>query len=264
MKKVILTESQLVKLIKEAYKYNEPQYEGVQEITYAVIDTYDEDDSLWDTEYLIMKLECRDGFYDKLNERSSEDDLTYYVDEDCAQSMINRKGQNISEKKYKNEDGETIVETEYYLDCNQRDNFDFSNTSDIDEFLTKKFGITNNPYTCGYILTNGKMLNLGNNYGDRTIDHISPSSSINMSVNEMVKMGYIRISPESPGFQCFKMPTNEQYYTLKDIIRNFINNSNLYVDLSENDGFVYNKGTNPNKIAMDVIRFFEQGIKPIL
>ena len=261
MKKINISESQFRFIFNEG-KYSDSMYDGVQEIIYTVIDTYDDDGSLWDTEYILLSLECFSGRYDNLNERSSDDDLEYYIDSSCSDLVRERSGKKIGDKEYKNSDGETIIETTYYLNCNDSSDYDFRSTDDIDKYLSKAFGITYNPYSCGFILMNGDMLNLGGNSGTRIIDHSAVSNSLDISIMDMVNMGYIRVSPESPGFQCFKMPNDSQYYTLRDIIRVFLSNDDMYVDLSSSDGVVYRKGTRPDKVMSDIIHYFKDGIRP--
>lgn len=258
--RIIITESQFNKIINE---WNDsPMYNGVQEIYYTLIETYDSDGDLDNEEFIIKKLECFDGVYNKLNDKCDEYDIETYVDTTCANSIINHEGNILNKKKYINEDGEQIIETEYYLNCNDEKQYNLSNPNDIDEYLTKRFGLTDNPYLCGFILNNGNMLNLSTKNGVRVIDHSAISSALKISLNDLVRMGYIRVSPESPGFQCFKMPNNKQYYVVKDMVRTFLNNSDLYVDFSERDGYKYNKNTNPERVMSNLIHYFEDGIKP--
>lgn len=261
MKKIVITENQLKNLLMEYDNYN-VQYQNIQEIYYTIQDIYDEDNELDDTLFIINKLEDLSGYYDNINDICNEYDLSSYVGKECANLMIDRKGKKINEKSYINDDGYNVIETSYYLNCNDRYDYDLNNTQDIDSFLEKKFGVTDNPYTCGFILTNGEMLNLGGKTNARIVDHSAITSTLDKSMNQLLKMGYIRISPESPGFQCFTKPNNQQYYTLKDIVRTFIRNNNLYVDFSETDGYVYEKNTNPDRIMANLIRYFDEGIKP--
>lgn len=51
MKKISISECQFKFIVQEG-KYSDSMYNGVQEIAYTVVDTYDEDGSLWDTEYI--------------------------------------------------------------------------------------------------------------------------------------------------------------------------------------------------------------------
>lgn len=83
----------------------------------------------------------------------------------------------------------------------------------------KKFGVTSNPYEAGYMTLDGKWLDFsdkknGAPAGTRNNDHIEASFSNGVEMNDFIKMGNIRLQPESSGFQILKEPTVEQQKSL--------------------------------------------------
>ena len=91
------------------------------------------------------------------------------------------------------------------------------------EVAIKIFGTTNNPNECGYILTDGKMLDFsekknGGQKGTRNADH-RQIMDIGMDMFDFCNLGNIRYMPESNWFMICKLPTEQQFRIISAISR---------------------------------------------
>lgn len=109
------------------------------------------------------------------------------------------------------------------------------------------FGTTHNIKECGYILTDGKMLDFsgfkfGGLRGYRSIDHreIADIYEIEISGNDamidFMNQGNIRVNSESGGLDISNMSmlTKEQKSTIRDYVSYF--NGEIIIDISNSNG----------------------------
>lgn len=146
---------------------------------------------------------------------------------------------------------------------------------DADEY----FGHTYKWSETGYILTNGKKLDLSGRHeggpgGYRTVDHRDirdalgddyGGSDYSGSMVQFMSEGNIRISPESGGINLSVMPTKNQLDSLSDFISH--NRGEVILDLDTPDGQTvssteYPRGTHANKVLADIKAYFEDGTTP--
>lgn len=130
------------------------------------------------------------------------------------------------------------------------------------------FGTTQNINECGYILTNGNMLDFsgfkfGGSKGSRTIDHREIADIYEtdiIGINAMIDFmnnGNIRVNSESQGLDISNntILTQEQ----KETIRNYVNHfkGNVFIDISNIDGknvttLNYQEKTASSRILSDI------------
>ena len=109
----------------------------------------------------------------------------------------------------------------------------------------------------GFILTNGIMV-----YTEAEHNMITRVSGINDKF-QAIKMGWVRVLPNS--IDLGKEPTQEQAYVLRDIIRQYSDASEFYVDFFSEKGEYGTKYSYPDyrMVMADIDRFFEEGIRPV-
>lgn len=140
-----------------------------------------------------------------------------------------------------------------------------------------EYGTTENPQEAGYILPDGSMLDFSGGEGIRGTDHRNiagafSDAGIQLPDNwsrtdamcEFIRRGAIRYIPECNGFDMCQEPTQEQYRTIKYIIRQMGGTSD--VDFDGNDGntifSVHYNNVTPQRLEADIYRYFNEGIKP--
>jgi hypothetical protein len=139
----------------------------------------------------------------------------------------------------------------------------------------KEFGYTPYFYDGGYLLPNGKMLNLsgekGRHYGSRGQDHRAVSTVFaNKSGSEaMVAFmhgGNIRMMPESPGLDIATSvePTAQQYATIRKFVREYGEDEYLNIDFTNEKGYVvgsleYEGRIYPDRVVNDIKHYFATG-----
>lgn len=151
---------------------------------------------------------------------------------------------------------------------------------EIESIAENYFGTTTNLKEAGYILNNGKLLDLsgkkfGGVAGRRSIDHREVVDAFIESENEdyqdigfdeFIDNGAIRYMPEADTFLIAKMPSESQFEQLKKIIDS--KNGQVSIEMvhgidswGKNGNFSkdYEQFSNPNKILDDVRTFFKGG-----
>lgn len=133
--------------------------------------------------------------------------------------------------------------------------------------VVNEFGYTTNPKLAGYILPNGQLLSLGGQVNTRAHDHRAIVSfiggdyeSLSGGMNDfMIRTGAIRWMSESPGFDLETKPNSSQLNMIRKLI-SLYPNKEFALDCTDpvhgKDGKVYDKGTRPDKIIMDINRFY--------
>jgi hypothetical protein len=140
-----------------------------------------------------------------------------------------------------------------------------------------EYGTTEDPQEAGYILPDGSMLDFSGGEGIRGTDHRNITSAfidagIQLPDNwsrtdamcDFIRRGAIRYMPECNGFDMCQEPTQEQYSTIKQIIRQMGGTTD--VDFDGNDGntllSVHYDDVTPQRLEADIYRYFNEGIKP--
>jgi len=147
---------------------------------------------------------------------------------------------------------------------------------DIISLATEEFGLTSRLSQAGYILPDGKLLNFGNNC-DRDTDHkaiegIYKQNGIKIwndeyrynYVVDFMNHGAIRCDVNSGILDMTKEPTNEQFYTIKDFVREAVD---VDIDFTDDKGntlhSVSYSDAKPQAVVADIMRYYEDGIKPM-
>ena len=147
---------------------------------------------------------------------------------------------------------------------------------DVISLAIEEFGLTSRLSQAGYILPDGKLLNFGND-GDRDTDHraiegIYKRNGIKIwndeyrynYVVDFMNHGAIRCDVNSGLLDMTKEPTNEQFYTIKDFVRNAVD---VDIDFTDDKGntlhSVSYSDAKPQAVVADIMRYYEDGIKPI-
>jgi hypothetical protein len=202
--------------------YGEPQYGNLLWIRYSYkLATEDEDES-----YFVYSFETfDDGAYNNFNERCDEGDLRYYFGDDVAEQMINHEGQLEGYTKF--------------LNFDESDSLDMTNVEQVEEYAKKRYGTTYNLKCAGYVLTDGSFLNFSQDGFSRTVDHHIDINGAGLY--DLMKLGWVRLSPEAPGFEVMKPLTPAQKQSLKDFLRNHCT-SRAFVDVVDTSGHsIFNK-----------------------
>lgn len=143
-----------------------------------------------------------------------------------------------------------------------------SDTSKAFMKAKRYFGTTNNFIEAGYLLPDGSMLNFsGARFGGtpnrRDLDH-REINIIGLNMMEFIGLGAIRLL--GFGFELMQEPTRQQINVLGAfietkndiIIVDFAHKGNQYIEYT----IEYPKNTIPIRIINDVIRYYQNGIKP--
>ena len=140
-----------------------------------------------------------------------------------------------------------------------------------------EYGTTEDPQEAGYILPDGSMLDFSGGEGIRDTDHRNVTGAfsdagIQLPDNwdrtdamcEFIRRGAIRYIPQCNGFNLCQEPTQQQYRTIKQIIRYM--GGDTYLDFDGNDGntlvSVHYNDVTPQRLEADIYRYFNEGIKP--
>ena len=152
--------------------------------------------------------------------------------------------------------------------------------------VTDHFGTTKNWKEVGYITPEGSPLdfsgkNDGGEPGVRSIDHrdvnfieLASGEELSIGMPEFMRMGNIRISPESGGFEITQEPTQKQIVSLKAYIQAVRNGlvkgyNGVLVEFNDPETaevihtVEYGSGVLPDRIINDIINYYRNGIKPV-
>ena len=139
--------------------------------------------------------------------------------------------------------------------------------------IIQEYGLTNKWSETGYILKNGQRIDLsGRKFGGqgnrRDIDHREPFEDGTEDMIEFIKLGNIRVSPETPGINLYKEPTKEQYQAVRDFIEQIgYRNDYFSFDLDDGKGYTkeskeYEGNISAPKIIKDLKYYFANGQFP--
>lgn len=143
----------------------------------------------------------------------------------------------------------------------------------LESMAVRTLGYTNDPSKAGFILQNGKMINLSAEGYSRDLDHREVSSFISDLMPQtderrtssdnlqlfLEHTGAIRMSISGNSFvsQIVKKPSSNQLKTIRDCL--IFTNGACNIDLESqnlgNTSVTHASGTNPNKVISDILRF---------
>ena len=149
--------------------------------------------------------------------------------------------------------------------------FDYSDAMKLEKVLVDHYGTTEDYGVAGFITPSGYLLDFsaggsGSRGQDhRNISHFMDELGYNTgdrtdAVMTAQKMGFIRFSPESNGFDMLDMPTQEQFQVLRQLIRQM--NGSVILDLDTGVFIQYDAGTPVDKVIMDIKNYYTRGMKP--
>jgi len=147
---------------------------------------------------------------------------------------------------------------------------------DIISLAIEEFGLTSRLSQAGYILPDGKLLNLGSD-GYRETDHRQIAAVYKQNgikiwndeyrynyVVDFMNHGAIRCDVNSGILDMTKEPTNEQFYAIKDFVRKAVD---VDIDFTDDKGntlhSVSYSDAKPQAVVADIMRYYEDGIKPM-
>ena len=149
-------------------------------------------------------------------------------------------------------------------------------TKEETDRIIEHFGTTRNINEAGYILPDGRMLDLsgrkdGASGGRRTLDHrkvwdvLDDRADGGEAMADFVWGGAIRIQPEANGIMFGAKPTEAQESAVLNYFRHF--NGEMQVDImAPNGDFIasasYAEGTRPQRILNEIKRYYDEGVEP--
>lgn len=165
---------------------------------------------------------------------------------------------------------------EEYKEENEKMNSQPTENYDIISLAVEEFGITSRLSQAGYILPDGNLLNFGRG-GYRETDHrqiatVYKQNNISIwndeyrynYVVDFMNHGAIRCDVNSGILDMTKEPTKEQYYVLKNFVRNAVD---VDIDFTDDKGntlhSVSYSDAKPQAVVADIRRYYEDGIKPM-
>ena len=261
--KVILTENQIKKiknkLINESYDSEYGEYGELIDIKFNILVEKAEDGETYE-EYRLIEFNTIKGEKFTPNEVCDYMDLCNYFGDDVAYEMdsYKRDKENFV-KEYTDEYGYVVTEYSCYLTLN---NMDDLRNGDVNDFLKKVYGTTEYFESAIWLLEDGTLLNGDEGNGYRTVDHNSIEGTLQMSCDDAMDMGIIRLMPESPGFEVHRLPSYEQENMLSKFIKHF-SDETIYVDFGNGVYSTYKSPHHYSKILSDIEDYFTDGVKPL-
>lgn len=249
------------KLLKEYRDESECEYPNLIEIKYTASLIYDEDDDLDNVEIFIHSFETPDDFMYDFNQQVYEEDLEYYFGSQNSEKIMDNIKNGTKVNEFVNQYGYRIEEFDCTLQCMNLKDFKSDDIEKVINISKKIFGITNNFKIALFLLPDGEMLNGSYNGIDRSIDHHQLESYMQTPLSEIIDLGFIRMQPQSPGFELHKLPTFNQEQKIKQYVR-VMGGQNFYVDYGNGVSATY-FNPNPNVVIADIYRYFNDGIKPL-
>lgn len=219
-------------------------------------------------------------------------DVNYYLEDSHYKDRINTK-KLLELIKKEGFDGIISKNKGYYVVFNSNqikstqnseptisDDIRYSLSENVEEEVLDKFKTTYNWKETGYILQNGKRIDLsgrkdGAPGGYRTVDHrdvfdlsyYEEESGTNLMI-EFMSRGNIRVIPEYPGINLQVEPTAEQYEQIRSLIDNVAwKEQQFSVDFDDKrgntiDSLVYENNISARKIINDIKYYFKEGKVP--
>lgn len=167
--------------------------------------------------------------------------------------------------------------TIYNIDAQSEDVKSSVNTDVLENRAAEEFGTTYDWNETGYILTDGRRLDLseknnGGPRGHRSADHrivgtLYEDLHGTAAMVDFMNRGNIRILPESGGIDLSVAPNKAQLSALDSFISK--NRGEIIVDISDTNGnnlysWEYPKGTYSKKILNDISNYFKDGTQPTI
>lgn len=170
-----------------------------------------------------------------------------------------------------------VDENADYMLGSEGGNNDYFHVTSVNEGMAEKiekflrlqakeiYGITDSFEKAGFILTTGELLDLSN--GKEKISMYHGALDVNGSnLREFLAAGNVRVQFASPGIEFVKKPTEQQFNQIKNFVRYTQNRESFYVDCCNEEGNnIWSKeykGPQKESIYNDIVRYFDEGIKP--
>jgi len=141
----------------------------------------------------------------------------------------------------------------------------------------EKFGTTREIYRAGFLLPDGRMLNMSRGYGFKGVNHnaieaVFESEKGELAINKFIQEGNIRLKAEAPGIEIGESVAPDPGQVLS--LRKFINsclaeNDDFYLDITAKDGkeiasvTYYADYSGVNDIIYDIERYYEKRRIPV-
>jgi hypothetical protein len=135
----------------------------------------------------------------------------------------------------------------------------------------KRFPPTDDAALAGYMLPDGRMLDMSGGSGQRAHDHREIADLVADSkrdergeaMRKFVRAGAIRLFPEMPGLDMSKKPTDAQMNKLRDWVASF-GQENIVIDFESNVAKAFREypPAAHRRIFTDIKRFYEDGELP--
>jgi hypothetical protein len=160
---------------------------------------------------------------------------------------------------------ESVIETEQY---------DLAKNAEAEERRSRaaeKFGYTSRFETAGYILPDGRMLDLGEGSSVKTQDHraiaeVFDGEDGSRAMNRFISEGNVRIIDAAPGIEisASSAPTVSQYNTISRFIERSRPKGHFDVDFTDAQGNVigslsYDSGVDTAEVIYDIRDYFKSG-----
>ena len=160
-------------------------------------------------------------------------------------------------------------------------------TKKIFQAAVNHFGKTYDLREAGFVLPDGTMLDFSGKHkvhdyrskkelsGQRVVDHKdideinylsdgNTKSGLDVHITDFVERGAIRVDSNAGAINIALRPTPEQLRVIREIINR--NDGDVWIDFGntdEVDHYVEYSGSNPKKIIADILKYFDEGIKPL-
>ena len=157
--------------------------------------------------------------------------------------------------------------------------FEYSDALRLEKAALDYYGETYIPKLAGYITPRGHLLDFSGGSGTRASDHReigylldelgidlekynTPEWEYSNSkyMYAVMDMGFIRVMPETQGFDMSVMPTQEQFQVLRKLIERY--NGNVIIDVGDDIGAEYELRTPVDHIISDIKAYYIRGLKP--
>lgn len=172
--------------------------------------------------------------------------------------------------------------TDTKLSVNESVDFSYRDILRVENAARKLYGSTDSFGRAGFITPNGYLLDFSEGAGYRVQDHRNIGyvletlpdldlgeyagskwkNSASWGMYAVLDMGFIRYIPESHSVHIVKMPSQEQFQRLRQLIRR--QNGKINVQLDNNDYVEYELNSPEDHIIEGIKLYFREGTKPRL
>lgn len=169
--------------------------------------------------------------------------------------------------------------TDKIFSINENVEFTYKDILKTEKAALKLYGKAYSFNQSGYITPSGYLLDFSEGSGSRVQDHRNIGyvldelgidigeygtdiwkNSTSWGMYAVMDMGFIRYVPESQSIDMHKMPTQEQFTILRQLIKQ--QNGKINVEMNEDSYIEYEKGTPEDFIINGIKSYYNEGIKP--